>query len=256
MNTIAIVCIFNYKTLPFTNVDLNRILYWINKRKWDIHIIGDQRNFEDPPNLWEAFRDSHVPSYYGDLKFPPINLVTSERELLNSLQSIKKYNRLFFYYSGHGVSKGLKLPNGDICRYDLLRDELLKISRLEIFGLFDCCHGPTFNLSWKWEDSVSKYSHTGYYHDTRITILSSSLNHQESGGSIYSSLLTRVFTDITDEIFMLKDLMTKYQEFVDMSIRKGTKNIVQTVSLFSNHSRYKRLPMFLFEIEMSAIYDR
>lgn len=73
---------------------------------------------------------------------------TPDREsFLSIFEKIPSFQRIIFYYTGHGVKDGIKLPNSDKIRYGEIRNLLEKKSQSYIM-VMDCCNTGTMGFNY------------------------------------------------------------------------------------------------------------
>jgi hypothetical protein len=261
----VIICGFTYGSLGYVKVDLIRMLNWANKRKWTVTILTDNLQV-DPEKMWIGYRDGLLPTYYETTPLPQVKRIANQDDLTRYLNSLRVAKRTLFYYSGHAEEQGIRMPNQQIFKYVTLKEHLSRITRRELFGFFDCCHSPNFELRWKLNiqgssrDKTARISELGA-NGVRITILSSSDPDEEAAASHYGSYLTRVFVEQVDQIVELPKFLAKCQEWVTLQNFQGTapklqrKRETQTVNLYSNHKRAMFMPMMLFGLRGPSYVD-
>lgn len=143
-----------FKELPGIIVDLYHAYAYSKKINATVHIMTDIINDENVNLLKNAVFDgvvkSDIISFITDIKqngeHIPYIEIDSFKQDISCL--VKNTQKLFFYYTGHGLHDYLVLPKFNKLSTIELRDILLfnLSSNAEIFSIMDCCNGTNLGI--------------------------------------------------------------------------------------------------------------
>lgn len=128
---LALLIGFEYKIkiLPGTYNDLQQAKVWCKSNKYDIYVLTDIDHFNDAI------------------------MINNESDLVTMIKNIlnKDVNKLMIYYSGHGESESIKLPDNNLFSFDKFKNLILSLLNpyTEIFWILDCCNPNGLNLPYK-----------------------------------------------------------------------------------------------------------
>lgn len=155
----AILIGFEYKFNSLTGaiIDLYHAYKWCESFNCDIHVFTDIKSIKDPDNIRIAINrkivDPDIFTFYNKMNSKPTiensrNLLTS---IIDSLKSAISDNKLFIYYSGHGVKDSIVMPDRTLLPFIDFRNNILSIldSYVEIFWVLDCCNPNGLHLPYK-----------------------------------------------------------------------------------------------------------
>src|SRR3990167_2481637 len=161
MPTVIIIG-FGYSNLPSTITDIYRVYSAHSKLGHRIYIGSDIIKPVKPDGIINLLASRSVDEKFIPFienEFVKIRTLISDRDtLINFLHQIELTSdrNLLFYYTGHGVSEGLKMPDGNVYNPLDLRDQLLCLNhsklnhlRSEIFIILDCCKPHDIYLPFK-----------------------------------------------------------------------------------------------------------
>lgn len=169
MPTVIIIG-FGYSNLPSTITDIYRVYSAHSKLGHRIYIGSDIIKPDKPEGIINLLASRSVDENFIPFienEFTKIRTLVSDRDtLINFLHQVELTDdqNLVFYYTGHGVSKGLRMPDGDIYDPLDLRDQLLCLnyselnhSDAEILIILDCCKPHDIYLPFKYESDNEFY---------------------------------------------------------------------------------------------------
>lgn len=91
------------------------------------------------------FSDINVKDSFSDY----ITNVHNGYELMKELSDIEFYDRIIFYFSGHGVADCILTPDEKAIDVRLLLNLLIKDASSQVFAIMDCCHASSMRLCYK-----------------------------------------------------------------------------------------------------------
>jgi len=238
----AVLIGFEYQDLIGTVYDLYHAYKYLSALDFHITIITDIK--EVKYNISQLHQDVDD-SFYTFLNSSEVIRVDNAKELNESLKKVKIYGPLFFYFSGHGVEKGILCPNKTIYSFDLIREYVdIPLS----FTVLDCCYANNLKLPYYYSRDrprlIKEYKEAKISVNSLFLFTSSKedeIAKSEEGGSYFTkhlfTLLYRCFQrlrkiNVSSLIFELNRHALKY----------GVERYAAYCSLPSLHN----LPLFLF----------
>lgn len=163
MPTVIIIG-FGYSNLPSTITDIYRVYSAHSKLGHQIYIGSDIIKPIKPGGTVNLLANRSVDENFipfVENEFIKIRTLISDRDtLINFLHQIELTDdrNLLFYYTGHGVSDGLKMPDGDVYNPLDLRNQLLYLNhsklnhpKSQIFIILDCCKPHNIYLPFRYD---------------------------------------------------------------------------------------------------------
>lgn len=262
--TTAILIGFHYpliKTIPGTIMDLYHAYRFCRLCGYKIHILTDMRNISYTDTMNRAVRhnvvDSGIRRFMTDVS--QYNLIYHKEDLIKTIKDIElgEDEKLFVYYSGHGVPDAIVLPNQE--RYSILefRDLVLSICQdnTDIFWIMDCCNpngmylpfklnNKRFRLSASEDDIKSMISAVS----NKILLITSSSEEQKSVATAFGSLFTRFLFDTLGNLTVRDDKPGIYPKlagrprnrnlvtiirFIEYKVKAVAQEYPQTVNVYT-----------------------
>jgi hypothetical protein len=251
---------YTFNSLMGAIIDLYHAYRWCESFNCDIHVLTDIKLVKDVDNLHSAIErkivNSDIMTFYNEIKSKI--LIYNSRDLLMSiirlLKSKSTDNKLFIYYSGHGVKDCMVMPDRTLLPFIDFRDNILNVidSYVEIFWILDCCNPNGLHLPYKLNGNsfVLSSSKIECVSQPILLITSSEVNEKSiatKSGSVFSRHLFRLLTLLnTDDqpIIKRKSVIIPTHKNRNLrrlignlssSIRKMHTGYAQTVSVYSSY---------------------
>lgn len=157
MKVKVIIIGFGYSDdkIPSTLFDVYQVYNKYSKMGYDCEILTDINDFRYNRNVYESISFKKVGremlSFISDLKKKPnyYNYIFNISGMTEKIRSIGKHDIVIAYYTGHGHSKGIKMPSGETFGFDDFKSLLINSSKEEIYMIIDCCHASGMKLNYQ-----------------------------------------------------------------------------------------------------------
>lgn len=259
----AIIIGFTYTHLVIPGVipDISLVYNFFYQRGFTLTVISDieQRKF---------IQNNPIPldSLLYWFKVLSVDDLTSAVKRLRRSSPLGD-GRFVLYFSGHGISRGIVLPDQSVILSGDFRDMFINIIQpkgdrslsfpaigRESLWIFDCCNPGGLNLPFIWKNSTTQQG-DGYFSlcerddflalDDNILLVTSSREDEKAVstemGSLFTYLLFKFLSRLTEEGSQPKSKKMYSWNFGDILayIQRGIKRInsghPQTVSLYGSH---------------------
>lgn len=194
--------------IPSTLFDIYQIYNKYSHLGYDCEILTDINDFRYNRNVYESISfkkvDREMLSFISKLKKKPsyYNYIFSKKGLIDKINSIGKYNTVIVYYTGHGNSKGIKIPSGEIFNFEDFKTLLIKISTQEIYIIVDCCHASGMKLNYQLDNNdKGRFIQTeeGKDYKQHVIIIASSQYNEKAAAVKHTSLFTKYFIEFLEQ---------------------------------------------------------
>lgn len=194
--------------IPSTLFDLYQIYNKFSHMGYDCEILTDINDFRYNRNVYESISfkkvDREMLTFISNLKRNPpyYNYIFNKKGLIDKLKSIKKRDIVIIYYTGHGNSKGIKIPSGEIFSFEQFKTLLINTSKQEIYIIIDCCHASGMKLNYRLEkNDHGKFIEcdNGDNYKQNAIIIASSQENEKSAAVKHTSLFTKYFVEFLDQ---------------------------------------------------------
>jgi hypothetical protein len=249
-----------------TLVDLYRAYEWSRSFSSSIYLLTDIAYYQSGKIAPQEIRKD--PSLQGFPAFgasfsqlEPKFLIHNQEDLLQSLHSVLsklKDTQLIIYYSGHGQTEGLVLPDGRLWSFLDFRDSIsdLLSEKIAVFWILDCCNPNGLGLPFKLSQNTFRISSTNISCvRPKILLLTSAEPNEKSistaTGSLFSTVLFQNLQTLTIEYdqppfrhlgrrgsAIPNNKNRNLQRLIGnlgSSIRKVHSGYLQTISVYSSH---------------------
>ena len=152
----AVIIGFYYKegqSIPGISIDLYKAYMLFSSMCDRVIVITDMVKPVLPYNIADQIIQGRVD---GDIfAFPSKQVeyvvVGDYLELKNALIRLLKDDKVILYYSGHGESNGVLMPNGECIDLTVFKSLLLDniSSQTQLFIMMDCCHTNGLGLAFR-----------------------------------------------------------------------------------------------------------
>jgi hypothetical protein len=149
----------NPDPLPGMIFDLYHAYKWCKQRHYTIKIFTDLQSIQYNHSFRTALRESIVGK---DIKII-CEEIMSNRTLITDGQSFQSHitnyikhihGKIIIYYSGHGITQNMVMPNQDLVPFLSFRDIILNNKSLtDLFFILDCCNPVGLNLPFNLKDN-------------------------------------------------------------------------------------------------------
>jgi len=251
---------YTFNSLTGAIIDLYHAYKWCESFNCDIQVLTDILLVKNTDNLHMAINkkivDSDILTFYDRINSKII--IHNRYDLLNSIIGISEMgirdNKLFIYYSGHGVKDSMVMPDRTLLPFIDFRENILNRldSYIEIFWVLDCCNPNGLHLPFKLNGNtfVLSSSKIECVSQPILLITSSEANEKSIAtklGSIFSRHLFRILTLLNNDdkvIIRKKNIMIPTNKNRNLrrlignltsSIRKMHTGYDQTVSIYSSY---------------------
>ena len=253
---------YSHNRLSGTIIDLYYAYKWCKSWDCDVYVLTDMEHVMHPEILQMAINmgivDEDIISFYDS--------ISSRRVIVHNisdiLQSISKIlcsgsvldNKLVIYYTGHGVTDCIVVPDTSHLLLTDFRDCVVNglNPSVEIFWILDCCNPNGLYLPYKLENNTFILS------SSKIEFMSNPILLITSARDNEKSISTKLGSVFSQHLFRILTLLNKSHEFnidsehiliptfknrnlrrlignLSSSIRKMKTGYDQTVSIYSSY---------------------
>lgn len=212
--------------------------------------IYDQKYLVNIRNNRESFKiEEFFAKYQNGIS---MNKKQLKQNLRNILQKHSSQN-IVFYFTGHGRSNGILLPDETIFPFIYIRNELtryLDISK-EIIIICDCCQSSSWCLPYIWDNDESMMrlisNDDVVFCSHKILLFNSCCKNQESFSTAKDSLFTYYFVDLVKSLknVSLGDnilIPSRAKRNISLMVR-NIQDKIDKFSLYQNIQVYSSYPI-------------
>ena len=222
---------------------------------------------EDPPTriikdaIINEVVDGNILNFIADIKTRGHYICyTNLQSMIKTIQeTIHLSTDTLIYYTGHSKSNHLILPN-DAIAVNNLRIIILKsvIATANIYLLFDCCYGVSFDLPFHLVDNrytltISDQQGNNNFTTQRIISISSASENENSGLTIIGSIFTRIIFKLLHNKFRNINRLIAEINRQSRLLFSQSSNFAQTASAYSSHPDAYFLSSWLFNNKENKI---
>lgn len=195
---VSILIGFEYTTdiLPATSGDLNIMHNWCRKFCDHVYTLTDIVIDENC-----GIRDTDLHERHNIV---PVNDGESLHDELRRIMEQHRCDRLILYYSGHGVSESLILPNNTVLPFITLRNYICRYTDIstEIFCILDCCNSSGMMLPYELCNNHFMLRRYGdiKFTEHKILLLASCRQDEKSVATDHGSLFSKWFIEYMTEL--------------------------------------------------------
>ena len=188
------------KLLSGALFDIYRMYRWCRECNYKIFIITDITEVRELGVLVDGISSGKIEreiSNFSPWSMDECKIVKNSSSLMESLTSIPppEDNKLLIYYSGHGESEQMVMPNCDKLSFATIRDAIhtsIPIS-VEVFWILDCCESGNFDLPYKIVDNkftLQDVNKAKFLRQNTFLVASAGANEKSISGR-YGSIFTK-----------------------------------------------------------------
>jgi len=241
--------------------------------------------------IFDEIVDADILSFIKDIKLRNEYYECKDKEMLKvilkSLNKDQRYEKIFLYFTGHGMDQNIVCPDEMIFDSNTLLSLILSLSdeSTDIFCLFDCCKHPDLGLPFKLDgfprihksktlvknnfDFMSDLEINYSFFPQRITLLTSrdcnNNTKSQSSGSIMSQKLYIELTKLCEcvgavkskKIFdpkIVKDILIFDYNQLKKRIDNLCKEFKQELHIYSSYPDNLLIPNWIVGINYNDIY--
>jgi hypothetical protein len=236
----AILIAFEYRInhLPCAFVDLSTAYRWCEACGYISHILTDIKQFTPQTTS----------------NFPKVNIIMDSNSLRLALKSINipPDDKLFVYYSGHGLVKSIILPDASVMLYRELKNLVLANTRstTEIVWISDCCNSDNLSLPYKLIcNNFILSSKSIEFISQKLLLITSSDTSEKAIATREGSLFTHYLFEFLHNISNTKPMpyitlplplavnknLSRFKGKISSKIRSLNTGYSQTISIYSSY---------------------
>lgn len=158
---------FAYTDLPATITDIYKVYSFHRDLGHTVHIGSDIIEPKFPTNLKNLIANKSVDDQFMEFVKSEFvskrTLVTDRDSLLHFFKTITPDDKVIFYYTGHGVEKGFKLPDSTLIIPFDFRECVFSIAKPvngsppQILILLDCCELHHLHLTFRYDVDAREF---------------------------------------------------------------------------------------------------
>lgn len=229
---------------------------------YECYVLTDLADFRFNKNIYNTILrnqvDQKLIDFIDEIKRTPTwyKYTYDFQTLKSNISELPVFDLCITYYSGHGRTRGIELPAGDILNYVGFRTMVSLKAKTELILIMDCCHVSNMNLPYCY-DSVYiddkfksffkavenvKCKDSDYTNPT-VLLLASNDTDEEAAANKYTSLFTKYLLEFVklNEQRSFRSLI----EFIQTHIAGHDTNS-QSVKIYSSIGKLPVIPSYLF----------
>ena len=238
--------------LPGAFIDIYQAYRWCMSFNCTTHIFTDvtkdatsKYSYVIKKSIFSNIVDIDIITFYDMIN---TTLINTSSELLTGLDAVLLNipdNRLIVYYTGHGNTDALVMPNRELLDFITFRDKILSkvTTNTEIFWILDCCNPTGLHLPFLLERNNFVLSSAKISCVAQPILLIISSNSQEKSvttdtGSLFSRYLFQLLHTLNNTnatISARNRNMRRLLGNLTGAIRKMHTGYTQTLSIYSSY---------------------
>lgn len=233
-----------HNILPGTIIDLYHAYKWCKSFCREITIFTDITTIHDWKIVDHAIElnivDMEILTFINEIP----KIIVSDKIMLLSQISEKlstEIDKLIIYYTGHGVTNSLTMPNNDhLLAIDFRNNILNSLSPYcEIFWILDCCSPNGLNLPFTLHNKIFRFSKFPVDCVTQpIILITSSFTSEKSFASRLDSLFTRYLFKILTEMSNTNKIKIHENDiYIPLKNNRNLNRLIHSIMNGINHHR-------------------